>query len=102
MKIIYPISKHEMEKRFAIGEIYYNYYSNVSEKHQENIFQLLISGNIEQGKKDVQFFLKKLFICRYIESLPMDKSWCVVKIDIVKSFCNLRKKQELPVLLAQG
>ena len=82
-----------MLRRFAIGEVYSEFYDSPTDRHRQESFCLLTSGNSESEIEGIKRVLARR--AEYVNSVPDGTRWYLAKLTISeKSFSDLRTINE--------
>ena len=94
MELIRKIKKHEMLRRWAIGEVYVEYLSSINEEIPQETLRLLNSGSPGLERKGIKRSLKGHHLS-LVDCLPSDVSWYLAKMELNQP--ELNKLYTLPV-----
>lgn len=95
MELIRKIKKHEMLRRWAIGEVYVEYLTSIDDEKPQEILRLLRSGDTRLERKGIKKSLKEHHLS-LVGCLPSAVKWYLARMELNKS--ELNKLYTLPVL----
>lgn len=94
MKLIREIEKHEMLRRWAIGEVHVEFLNQTHEVYPQQLLKHLTSGNPDEEKKVIKETLKTHHHS-LVRCMPEDAIWYTALLDINQKEFN--KLYTLPV-----
>lgn len=94
MELIRKIKKHEMLRRWAIGEVYVEYLSSINDEVPQGILKLLHSGDTRLERKGIKKSLK-IHHLSLVDCLPSNVKWYLARMELNRS--ELNKLCTLPV-----
>jgi len=94
MKIIEKIDRHEVLRRWAIGEVYSQFFNPVYESSREEVLAMLLSGSRFLEKEGIQNVLE--FKQGLVDSISLYIKWYRAFLEINKSDLDMVYTLQLP------
>lgn len=104
MKLIEKIDRHEVLRRWAIGEVYSEFYRPLYNSGREETMDMLLSGNHYLEKEAIAQVLE--FKQNLVDSMSLHIKWYSAMLEINKSdldlvyTCNYRAGKETRLALS--
>ncbi|QNK63804.1 hypothetical protein H7F33_04730 [Pedobacter sp. PAMC26386] len=94
MKLIEKIDRHEVLRRWAIGEVHSEFFNPFDEGGREETMQMLLSGShyLERGGIDMVLEFKQ----RLVDSISLSVKWYKAILEINKSDLDMIYTLQIP------
>jgi hypothetical protein len=94
MKLIEKIDRHEVLRRWAIGEVYSEFFNPIYESVREETLAMLLSGNNYLEKKGIDDVLD--LKQGLVDSISLSINWYSAKLELNKSDLDMVYTLQLP------
>lgn len=94
MKLLEQIDRHEVLRKWAIGEVYSQFFTPENDMPREEVLTMLLSGNREYEKKGIESVLE--FKQGLVDSISINIRWFRALLETGKSDLDLIYTLQLP------
>jgi hypothetical protein len=94
MKLLEKINRHEVLRRWAVGEVYSEFYNPVNDYNRSTTLSKLISGNFSSEQEGINTVLE--FKQGLVDSISQHINWYRALLEINKSDLDLIYTLQLP------